>query len=125
MPYKNHQDFVRWNRDYQRRRAAEERAAEASLEDQILALIEQHGEHTTYSLYVFLRSRGHPFRLVRKAISELVRGGLLNYALGGRLIPSPAWEEERRRMEAVSKGEEEQRKLAFSSSTETGEGEQQ
>jgi hypothetical protein len=60
-------------------------------------------DSTGFVGFVGLLSRGSPFRLVRKAIAELGRGGLLTYTVQGRIMPSLAWEKERQRMKTASK----------------------
>ena len=78
MPYRNYADFVRWNRDYQRRRSAAERAARASLEGKIIALArEQPEQHDVLSLYHLLQPEGVPIKAVLRAVGDLCQGQLL------------------------------------------------
>ena len=105
MPYKNHADFVQWNRNYQRQRAAQERAHQAELEGHILKLVEESpGRHDLGSLYQQLQPLGFPLKAVKTAMWDLVHGNILEFLYGdgpdGRkvalcrwLIPTKAWQE--------------------------------
>jgi hypothetical protein len=78
MPYKHHEDFVAWNREYQRKRSAGERKDRATVEGRIIDIVrEQPGQHNTLSLYALLREEGFPLRMVDRAVEDLLRGQIL------------------------------------------------
>jgi len=78
LPYKRHEDFVAWNRAYQRKRSAGERKDRATVEGRIIDIVrEQPSQHSTLSLYALLREEGFPLRMVERAIEDLLRGHIL------------------------------------------------
>jgi hypothetical protein len=80
MPYKNHADFVTWNRNYQRERSAKATTVRATLEERIIVLVkEQPILHSPFSLYEILRPEGYPAKLVDRAVDDLLRTRVLAY----------------------------------------------
>jgi hypothetical protein len=80
MPYKNHADFVTWNRNYQRERSAKATTVRAALEERIIALVKEHPiTYSPFSLYEVLRPEGYPAKMVDRAVEDLLRTRVLRY----------------------------------------------
>ena len=79
MPYKKHADYVRWNREYQRKRREAGRTEPVSCEQAVLSLIRQYpGVFDAAMLYEHL-GRQYAFAAILKII-ETLRNGLIDYA---------------------------------------------
>jgi hypothetical protein len=99
MPYKNHADFVAWNRTYQRERSAKATTVRATLEERIIALVkEQPILHSPFSLYEVLRSEGYPAKMVTRAVDDLLKTRVLAYQ---RNLDLPEGDDSRLRLTAA------------------------
>jgi hypothetical protein len=67
-----------WNRNYQRKRSAQEKRDRATIEGRIIEIVKTEPAcHTSLTLYQALQGEGYPIRMVERAVEDLLRGHIL------------------------------------------------